>query len=298
MNALVLALPGSERMAQRLSELAGVPIGIIESRRFPDGEAYVRLETDCAGRIVVLVCTLDRPDEKFLRLVFLADAVRDLGAIGVGLIAPYLAYLRQDRRFRAGEAITSRTFAALVSGHVDWLVTVDPHLHRYNSLAEIYGVPTSVVHAAPALAEWIGAHVDRPLVVGPDAESQQWVQDVAARAGAPFVVLAKIRHGDRHVDVSAPDVDACRAHRGCTPVVLDDIVSSARTMVEAVGRLRAAGLGPPVCVGVHAVLAPGTEQAILDAGARAVVTTTSIAHPTNAIDLGPLLSSALRERVS
>ena len=163
MNALVLALPGSERMAQRLSELAGVPIGIIESRRFPDGEAYVRLETDCAGRIVVLVCTLDRPDEKFLRLVFLADAVRDLGAIGVGLIAPYLAYLRQDRRFRAGEAITSRTFAALVSGHVDWLVTVDPHLHRYNSLAEIYGVPTSVVHAAPALAEWIGeigrAHV-------------------------------------------------------------------------------------------------------------------------------------------
>ena len=185
-----------------------------------------------------------------------------------------------------------------MSDHVDWLITVDPHLHRYGSLGEIYGVPTRIVHAAPALAEWISANVERPLVVGPDAESRQWVQDVAARAGAPFVVLAKTRHGDREVDVSAPDVDVCRAYRGCTPVVVDDIVSSAATMVEAVGRLQAAGLGRPVCVGVHAVLAPGAERAILDAGARAVVTTTSIAHPTNAIDLGPLLSPALRERVS
>jgi ribose-phosphate pyrophosphokinase len=255
----------------------------------------VRLERGCAGQVAVIACTLDHPDEKLLPLLFLADAARELGATAVGLVAPYLAYLRQDRRFREGEAVASRTFAAVLSGHLDWLVTVDPHLHRYSSLAEIYNVPATVVHAAPALADWITANVERPLVVGPDEESRQWVQDVAGRIGAPCVVLAKTRRGDRQVEVSVPDVGG---HRDRTPIVIDDIVSSARTMVEAVGQLRAAGLGPPVCIGVHAVLAPGAEQAVLEAGARALVTTTTVRHPTNAIDIASLIVPALRAYVS
>ena len=93
-----------------------MPLGTVESRRFPDGETYLRIDGECADKSVVLVCTLDRPNDKILPLVFLADAARALGARRVGLVAPYLAYLRQDRQFRAGEAVTSRTFARLVSG--------------------------------------------------------------------------------------------------------------------------------------------------------------------------------------
>jgi ribose-phosphate pyrophosphokinase len=84
-----------------------------------------------------------------LPLLFAADTARDLGARRIGLVAPYLAYMRQDIRFHAGEAVTSRTFAAILSRHLDWLVTVDPHLHRYHELSEIYRIPTQVVHAAP-----------------------------------------------------------------------------------------------------------------------------------------------------
>ena len=295
MNAIVLALRESEPLARRVGELAQIPLGVVESRRFPDRETYLRIDARCEQKSIVLVCTLDRPDDKLLPLVFLADAARELGASRVGLVAPYLAYMRQDRRFQRGEAITSRTFAGLLSRYVDWLVTIDPHLHRYSSLTQIYALPNRIVHAAPALAAWIATHVDRPVLVGPDEESEQWVKDVASRAGAPYVVLRKTRRGDRVVDVSVPDVDRHRTH---TPVVVDDIVSSAQTMVETVKNLVAVGLRAPVCVGVHALFSENAVQALRDAGASQIVTTTSVPHATNTIDIVPLLIPAIHELAS
>ncbi len=295
MNAVVLALPEGKSLGRRVSELAGIPLGAVETRVFPDGETYLRIDAECAQKSVVLVCTLDRPDDKLLPLVFLADAARDLGASRVGLVAPYLAYMRQDRRFQPGEAVTSRTFAGLLSRYLDWLVTIDPHLHRYRSLAQIYRLPNRVVHAAPALAEWMAAHVDHPVLVGPDEESAQWVKDVADRAGAPYVVMRKTRRGDRVVNESAPDVDAYRAYLMHTPVVVDDIVSSAQTLVATVKSLVAAGLRAPVCVGVHALFTATAEQALRNAGADRIVTTNSVPHSTNRIDIVPLLMPAIRE---
>lgn len=292
MTGLVLASGGSDTLARHLAAALGLPLGAVESRHFPDGETYLRLDADCRGRHVVLVCTLDRPDPKLLPLVFLAEAARAEGASGVGLVAPYLAYMRQDQQFRPGEAVTSRTFAALLSRHIDWLVTVDPHLHRVRALGEIYAVPSRVVAAAPALAAWIVSHVSRPLVVGPDEESAQWVRDVASRAGAPFVVMCKVRRGDRTVEVTAPDVSAWRGH---TPVVVDDVVSSGQTMVATVHRLVEAGLTAPICLGVHALFAPETDAALRAAGASGIVTTNTITHPAGAIDIVPLLVPAIAD---
>ena len=110
--------------------------------------------------------------------------------------------MRQDRRFKPGEAITSRQTAELLSNAFDWLVTVDPHLHRYGSLSEIYRIPTHVVHATPLISKWIREHVANPLIIGPDSESEQWVSAVANDAGSPYSVLEKVRRGDRDVEIS------------------------------------------------------------------------------------------------
>jgi ribose-phosphate pyrophosphokinase len=210
----------------------------------------------------------------------------------VGLVAPYLAYMRQDRRFREGEALTSTSFAKLISAKFDWLLTVDPHLHRHHSLAEIYSIPTEVVHAAPLLAQWTQSHVANPVIVGPDEESEQWAREVAEAVPCPYFVLQKVRQGDRKVIVS-PVADMNRL-AGRTPVLVDDIVSSAVTMSETVRQWTAAGLEPPVCVGVHAVLAPGAIETLGAAGAKLIVTTNTISHDSNQIDVAPILVPGLR----
>jgi ribose-phosphate pyrophosphokinase len=205
---LILPVPGNESFARHLAEAGGWELGAIETRRFPDGESYVRILSDVADRPVDLVCTLARPDDGFLRLAFAADAARALGASEVTLIAPYLSYMRQDRRFQPGEAVTSKTFARFLSSTFDRIVTVDPHLHRYPALSALYTIPADTLHAAPLLADWIAAEVDQPLIIGPDEESEQWVSAIARRIAAPYAVLRKIRHGDRNVDVQLPDVQS------------------------------------------------------------------------------------------
>lgn len=281
---------GDDARARTLARRAGAAYLEVEWHRFPDGETGVRVPGPVPARVAVFA-DLDRPDPKFLPLVFLLDALRDLGAEHVTLVAPYLPYLRQDARFRDGEAITSRTFAAALSPLVDRIVTVDPHLHRYRSLEEIYAAEGVVLSAAETIGRWTGAHVDSPVLIGPDTESRQWVERAAAAADTSFMVLEKKRRGDRDVSIRVGELDMLA---GRTPVLVDDIISSGHTMAETVRGLLARGMKSPVCIGVHAVFADGAGRLLADAGAARVVTSNTIAHPSNGIDVFGLLADALR----
>lgn len=292
MNAVILSLPGNDRIANRIGASLGLDVSSVVVHRFPDGEARVRLHRSVAGRAVVLVATLDRSDQKILPLLFAAATARDLGASSVGLVAPYLAYLRQDRQFEPGEGVSARHFAELLCGAFDWLITVDPHLHRIGKLEELYTIPAHVASTAPLLAEWIGNHVERPVIIGPDAESAQWVGAVAGHIRAPHVLLNKRRSGDETVSLSLPDLRDCLGHQ---PVLLDDIIASGATLREATGLLRRAGWPAPICLGVHAVFAGTAYQALQDAGAATVVTCNTIPHPSNAIDVSRVMASAVGE---
>jgi ribose-phosphate pyrophosphokinase len=199
--------------------------------------------------------------------------------------------MRQDRRFQAGEAITSDYFARILSASIDWLVTVDPHLHRHASLADIYRVPTRVAHAAPLISAWIRDNVDKPLLIGPDSESEQWAAAVARDAGAPHLVLQKVRRGDRDVEIAPPDVAQWRDRN---PVLIDDIVATARTMIETLGHLQRAGMRKATCMAVHAIFAGNSYDDLLRAGAGRVVTTNTVAHRSNGIDVGKLIASDIK----
>ena len=290
MKPLLFALPGNEDLTARFATHLAAEIGTLETRRFPDGETYVRLLDDVQRRSVVLVCTLDRPDEKTMRLLFAAHAARDLGAARIGLVAPYLAYMRQDKRFQPGEAITSIAYGRVISSAVDWIVTVDPHLHRRSSMSEVYSIPVAVCHAAPKLSAWIREQLPNALVVGPDVESEQWVRAVAADARVPYVVLEKTRRGDRDVEIKFPDLDQWR---GSTPVLVDDIISSGRTMEVAIRQLVALGFAAPVVLGVHGVFADDAFKRLQAAGASRIVTTNSVPHVSSAVDLSDVMTSAI-----
>ena len=287
--AVVIALDADPRAAA-VAQLLALPLITPEIRRFPDGELYARIDADLTGHDAILVGSLTRPAETFMLIAFLAATARELGARRVGLVAPYLAYMRQDVAFHRGEAIAARHFGKLISATVDWLVTVDPHLHRIHTLDGLYSIPTTIARAAPDIAAWITREISHPILVGPDAESVQWVSAVAEACGAPFLILEKTRRGDRDVSISSPT----RPFDGATPVLIDDIVSTGRTLIEATKQLRAAGATAPMCVAIHAVFADALEPVLVAAGAQGIVTCNTIVHGSNRISVDAAIAEATR----
>ena len=290
MRPVIFPFETAPEILQKLARELDCEIGQIERRRFPDGESYVRLVAQVAGRHVVFLGSLDDPDIKTLPMLFGAEAAQAQGAASVGLIAPYLAYLRQDKAFRPGEALTSATYARLISNCLDWLVTVDPHLHRYASLDEIYTIPSAVATAAEPIARWVRANVPRPFLIGPDAESAQWVKKIATLSDAPSAVLHKARKGDFEVDIDDMTADM---PADATPVIVDDIASSARTMIEAVRMVRGRNRPDPICVIVHALFCGDAYRQLVDAGPAAIISTNSVRHSSNAIDIGEEIGAAI-----
>lgn len=292
MKPLLFLLDASTDLTERLMRDNHFEAGKIERRQFPDSESYVRLLTPVSGRNVVLLCSLDHPDAKTPPMLFAADAARTQGARSVGLVAPYLAYMRQDKAFRPGEAVTSVTYSRLLSSQLDWLVTVDPHLHRYPRLESIYSIPAIAASAAAPIAQWIREHVQQPFLIGPDMESRQWVEQIARLAGASFTVFTKKRSGDFEVNIE--DTEA-PIPPGATPVIIDDIASSARTLVKAVQALKGKGHSAPICIVVHPLFAGDAYHKLLEAGPAGIASTNTVKHTSNCIDVAGPVAAGIRE---
>ena len=289
MTLLLSALPGNEALTEGLASHLDAEIAPLEVRSFPDGELYIRHLGEISGRELAIVCTLDRPNEKLIGAYLSAASARELGVHRIGLIAPYLSYMRQDKRFKPGEAISSRHVANLLSSAFDWLVTVDPHLHRYKDLQEVYTVPTQIANAAPLLSKWIGENVTQPMIIGPDSESQQWVAAVAVACGAPYTVMEKTRRGDRDVEVTFRDLNSIA---GRTPVLVDDIISTGRTMAQAARALKRHGSSATICLAIHGVFAGDAYELLAAEGAK-IVTCNTVQHPSNRIDLTDRIAEAV-----
>lgn len=290
MKPIVFELNENTQLGQSLTHALNADVGLFESRHFPDGETYINILSDVKNQDVIVVVSLLRVDEFFLKLIFFSQTLMELGAKKIGLVAPYLSYMRQDIKFHPGEALTSRIFANLINQNFDWLITVDPHLHRYHSLNEIYRIPNSALHAKGLLSKWIQNKLPNAYLIGPDEESEQWVKAVAFNASVLFSVAKKQRYGDRKVEVTFPQLLALPDQ----PIVLiDDIISSGHTMLESIKSLKQSGYKNIYCLAIHGIFANQIDQALITEGAKKIVTTNSISHTSNSIDLSELLATEI-----
>ena len=287
----VLAFPESLEPARKLAAAIDGTLGQIEVHRFPDGESLVTLPARLA-KTVIFFRSLHDPNAKLVELLLAIESARSNGCKRVILITPYLCYMRQDIAFKPGQAISQRIIGELLSEWVDDLVTVDPHLHRIQHLSVALPYCNSVAAtASQALGDYIKQHQIQGVLVGPDEESRQWVEQVAQHAGLDFIVASKQRFGDRDVKVTLPEYDMQDKHA----ILVDDVISSGKTMIETALALKQAGAEQVSAMCTHALFAPGALEDMHHAGIEPIWSTDAIPHSTNAIDLTPILIDALRE---
>ena len=277
--------------ATRLSQASGLTPHAVERHRFPDGELKLRLPATLPSQVVVLR-SLNDPNEKLVELLLLATTARNLGAQHLTLVAPYLAYMRQDLAFHAGEVISQRVVGDFIAGLFDALITVDPHLHRVATLAQAVPVAQPLVlSGAPLLSDWIARHRANALLIGPDEESAQWVAQAAQRHGLDFAVCHKTRHNDHAVQVQLPPVDVA----GRQVVVMDDVISTGHTVAQATQWLLAAGASSVDVAVTHALFAPGALELLRQAGVGDIWSTDCIAHASNQVFMAERLAQALAQ---
>jgi ribose-phosphate pyrophosphokinase len=285
---IAFTFPGYKNLAHKIIKKGQFEIGDMIVRNFPDKESYVKINSNVTDKEVVIICGLDNPNIKIMALIFFLKTAKELGAKNITLIAPYLGYMRQDKRFKPGEAITSNIFAELLSDQIDHLITIDPHLHRHKSLEEIYGAKCTTLHAANLIGEWIKNNIKDPLLIGPDEESDQWVSDIAKSYSLPFTILKKVRYSDNNVKISIPDIINYKNH---TPVLIDDIISTASTMITTIKILQQLEMQLPICIGIHAIFANNAYADMKKLGVK-IITCNTIEHASNQIDVSDIICSS------
>lgn len=294
-SACLLYFDDEQSAAARLAAATGLPALPIARHRFPDGELKLTLPVDAAGHLpvrAVLLRSLFQPNEKLVELLLTAQTARSLGVRHLTLVAPYLAYMRQDIAFQPGEAVSQRIVGPFLAGLFDAVVTVDPHLHRVATLQEaVPAAQAMVVSGAPLLGHWIAQQRPGALLVGPDGESAQWVAQAATHHGFEYAVCTKQRHGDRSVSVALPPIDV----QGRAVVLLDDIASTGHTLAQATRLLRAAGAASVDVAVTHALLDASALAALHSAGVGQFWSTDCVPHASNCVPMAGALAQALRQ---
>ena len=287
---MLLGFDDYATQSRKLAEALEMPLHIIRRHRFPDDEYKITLPPALSGQVVICQ-SLNHPNEKLLELLLVAKTARELGAEILTLVAPYLCYMRQDKAFHPGEAVSQTIIGRFLADLFDTVITVDPHLHRIRHLHQAVPATNALaLTATPLMAEFLRGRAEDPILLGPDKEAEQWVSSVADPNHWPYDVCSKTRLGDEQVEIELPDISL----QGRNVVLVDDVASSGQTLAAAARALLAAGATRVDAVVTHAVLAPQAGATMKAAGISEFWSTDTVRHESNVLSVVPLIAEALR----
>ena len=261
----------------------------LEEKSFPDGELYIRIRNKVKGKTAVFIMSMQpHPNTELLSTIFAVNTAKRLGAKKTIVIAPYLAFMRQDKEFHSGESVSAFIMGRLMEC-ADKLIAIDPHLHRIKKLSTICRNAKSI-SVNEILAEYIGKHHKNALIIGPDEESHQWAEEIAKKIKKHAVMLRKKRYTSYSVRIKLKEnID----FRGKDVVIIDDIISTGHTMIEPIRQLKKRKVKNIYCIGIHGVFANNALKMLKKLGAK-VITTNTIQNETSKIDVSGAIIKALR----
>ncbi|HMK45497.1 MAG TPA: ribose-phosphate diphosphokinase [Methanocella sp.] len=284
MGMRIVAGPSSQLLATKTAALLGCDIDVTEYKSFPDGEVCCRVTGEVSGNDIVIIQSTPS-DRDIVYLLQLIDACDEAKSLTV--VIPYFGYARQDKRFNAGEPVSSRAIARTISADRIFTFNIhDPSVlgHFPCRAEELDAAPQLGLHALQ-----MGLH--EPLLLAPDDGALSLVKTAASLTGFPYDYLEKTRLSGYEVKIAPKDLDV----QGKDVVIMDDIVSTGGTIAEATRLLRAIGVRDVHLACVHPVLVRNAVLKLARASLKSIISTDTLEKGTSCISVAPIVAEALKK---
>jgi ribose-phosphate pyrophosphokinase len=285
-------------LAEEIAQYLRVPLCDAEVSRFSDGEVYVQINENVRGAdVFVLQPTCPPVNDTLMELLIMVDALKRASAHRITAVLPYYGYARQDRKVQPRVPITAKLVADLLeAAGINRVLALDLHAGQIQGF---FKVPVDHLFAGPVvMIDYLRKkELHDPVIVAPDAGGVERARAIAKRFNAGLAIIDKRREGPNQ----AAAMHLIGEVRGCDAVVIDDMVDTAGTLIQAVSALAREGARRILACGVHAVLSGPALERIAASPLEEVVVTNSIpvspakrAARVTVLSVAPLLGEAIR----
>jgi len=289
---IIVGCSRGKHLAHKIAKKLKSSYSDIKVKKFPDNEIGVRFMNNVKGKVVVLIQSFyGNVNDCVVEVLFAAETAKELGAKKVILVAPYLPYMRKDKRYESGECISCKAFADIISKSLESVYVIDPHLNKGLKLSDLFSIKAVQLTSNPYIIDYIKRNIKNPLIVGPDKGSLEMVKIISGKLRCKYIVMEKKRISGKNVKVR---LNKKINLNDKNIVFVDDIISTGNTILESVKNLKKIGAKKIYCVAVHGVLVGNALGKLKNAGVE-VITTNTIPNKVAKVDVSGLIVEALKE---
>ncbi len=286
---MIIGGSSSQKLAAKVARELEDILCPIETRKFPDGERYIRIKGEIPEEVVVVQSTGYPQDENLMELFLILKNLKSLGVKKIRVVIPYFGYGRQERVFKKGEAVSAAIVAELLeAAGASELFCIN--LHEKN-IKDFFNIPVHELSAMSAIAKHIKVNMNNPIIIGPDKGALGFAEEIAEILGCECDHLEKTRLSPTKVETKLKGIDV----KGREVVIIDDIISTGGTIVNATNILRELGAEKVVVGCVHPVLVEDALLKIFAAGVDDVFATDTLRSDVSTVSMAPIVCEGLKQ---
>lgn len=288
MIILIIGGSASQKLAAGIAKELDDRLCPLETRRFPDGERYIRIGGDIEKNAVVIQSTGYPQDQNLLELFLIIRTLKSLDVNNIQVIIPYFGYGRQEKRFKSGEAVSAAIIAEILeSMGASEIFSINLH---EDGLCNLFNIPAHNISAMPLIAEYIGEMFEDPLIVAPDKGAISFAEEIAQILDCEYDYLEKKRISPKKVETKTKKLDV----KNREAVIIDDIISTGGTIVNASEILIRLGASKVTVSCVHPVMVEDALLKIFATGVDDVIATDTLQSDVSVISVAPLIAKFLK----
>lgn len=295
-NLKIFSGSSNPRLAERICNGLGQPLGQIKLSRFKSGEIYCLYEESVRNCDVFLVQTLSHPiNEHMMELLVMMDAAKRASARTINLVLPYYGYSRQERKAAPREPISAKLVADLLSAAgAHRVVTIDLHAP---AIQGFFNIPVDHLTALDVITDYIHKkNLLLPIIVSPDVGRATTAEKMANNLDAPFAMMIKKRPAHNEAVITHVIGEVA----GRTPIIIEDLIDTGTTIINVVEGLKERGANDVYICATHPVFSGPALERLDHPNIKEVIITDSIAIPDDhsekfrVLSIAPLLSDSIR----